>query len=329
MGRSIRKRKVFGRDGVSYFHIRAYDGAGNASRTVHYRIQISKTPLQIVNLTSSTHPPGKAVKALSPLFTWDVNSLERVKGFQYSLSRDRVSKPNRFTTTFVTGFKNLEEGRYFFSIRAIDKTNSPGPVDYYEIIVGKASGRDVDYLKNIARGDADEDEGKPRRAPVKKPTLVVKLPFDAAAGLQERNFSAMLTPLNIPPAAIAGYSVVVDSSRTEAPERVNLKENRFTVKDLKNGEYYISARCKYSRGSGAKKTYHWTKTVTQKFQVRVPIEVSPLVAYTDDVLTRLASRWLVMAVIVLGMTGLVVTLGFGGRTVFYLKYLRYRIASLI
>ena len=32
-------------DGVSYFHIRAVDGAGNYSRTVHFPLQVSRNPL--------------------------------------------------------------------------------------------------------------------------------------------------------------------------------------------------------------------------------------------------------------------------------------------
>lgn len=46
-------------DGITYFHIRAIDGAGNFSRTIHYKIQVSANPLPMPVVVSPTHPQGK------------------------------------------------------------------------------------------------------------------------------------------------------------------------------------------------------------------------------------------------------------------------------
>src|SRR5208337_2823099 len=43
-------------DGITYFHIRAIDGAGNMSRTVHYKLQVSSNPLAMPVIVSPTHP---------------------------------------------------------------------------------------------------------------------------------------------------------------------------------------------------------------------------------------------------------------------------------
>jgi hypothetical protein len=53
-------------DGITYFHIRAIDGAGNMRRTIHYRIQVSAHPLPRPVVVSPTHPQGKSEKEAAP-----------------------------------------------------------------------------------------------------------------------------------------------------------------------------------------------------------------------------------------------------------------------
>ncbi len=60
------------KDGITYFHIRAIDGAGNMSRTVHYKIKVSSTPLPMPVIVSSTHPEGGGSLRKKADFRWAV-----------------------------------------------------------------------------------------------------------------------------------------------------------------------------------------------------------------------------------------------------------------
>ena len=60
-------------DGITYFHIRTVDGAGNMSRTVHYRLQVSANPLAMPVIVSSTHPENGNSTAKNAQLRWAIN----------------------------------------------------------------------------------------------------------------------------------------------------------------------------------------------------------------------------------------------------------------
>ena len=138
-------------DGVSYFHI-PVDGAGNYSRTVHYKLQVSRSPLPAPVVVSPTHPEGKEALLRTPVFRWSIDGRDRLKGFLYSMSKNTAERPSKFTNDFETTFHNLDDGRYFFSIAAVDRTNTVSRVATYEIIINKAESIDASVYDGLRRG---------------------------------------------------------------------------------------------------------------------------------------------------------------------------------
>ncbi len=321
-------------DGVHYVHVRAIDNAGNVSRTVHYKLQISRTPLQVAELKSPTHQEGKPEKSDAPQFRWDMGrqDLPRVKGFLVGLSKDLIAEPNTFTTDFSADFKDLEEGRYFFNIRAVDKTNYPGTLYNYEIIVGKAGELDINYIKNIAkkidiyretqRKEAEQRIAAPR---YRAPSFALNFPFDTERAFTGKEFSIYISPRNIPERNIAGYSLVLDRKKTMPGDSVTLKSNRFQVKDLKNGTYHLAFKGKYFKMVNGSKRYYWTDPVVRTFSVEIPLEPSPVIAYSEGLYRRLAERWLLISLSMTGLVLSIVTVGFGNRLAFYANLARYRL----
>lgn len=319
-------------DGVSYFHMRSMDGAGNLSRTVHYRIQVSRSPLQVIGMRSTTHPEGKSAPSNSPVLNWNVSDLLRVKGFLCSISKDKIEEPKSFTTDFSIKYQGLEEGRYFFNIRPVDKTNSPGLMENYEIVVGHAEAIDLEYLKEIAR--MKERERVPRgegKAPpaMREPRLKLVLPFNSEVPFARPDFQVVLQAINIDKKDIAGYSVIVDTGKTAPGDSINQLSEAVELRNLKNGEYYITAKARYSKIIEGRKTIEWTEAVSEKFVISVPVEVSPVVAYTDSILGRIASKWAILAIAFSGLAFSMVTMGFGTRASFYFRLLRYKIQNLL
>ena len=325
-------------DGISYFHIRSVDGAGNFSRTVHYKIQVSSNPLQIVDIKSPTHPYGKAVKSDSPGFSWNVNDIERVKGFLYSISKDKISEPEIFTTDFNLQFRDLEEGRYYFNIRAVDKTNYPGLLENYEVVVGKAKALDVEYIKEIARlkekYSITQEEQEVEKVAVQRkipyaPAVEIGLPFNPERPFANHSFAISIKPKFIVRERIEGYSIILDRKVAKPDNKINLKANSLFIRDLKNGKYYLAVKAKYHTIKNGKKEYHWTKLTEKNFSVLLPVEVSPVVAYTNNVMLKVSSRWAIISLSLFSMVFTILTIGFGSKIAFYSNLLRFRIASRI
>lgn len=323
-------------DGISYFHLRSVDGAGNFSRTVHYKIQVSSNPLQIVDIKSSTHPYGKAVKSVSPEFSWNVSDIQRVKGFIYSLSKDKISEPDVFTTDFKTVFQNLEEGRYYFNIRAVDKTNFPGIMENYEIVVGKAKKLDVDYIKEIARQKEkymfSQEQHEEKKHIISRilpsvPVVDIGFPFNTERPYGKASFFISIIPKNIDRNQVDGYSIALDKKHVVPSNNITLKANSLSLRDLKNGKYYIAVKAKYYSYTNGKKQYHWTKLTEKSFNVLIPVEVSPILAYTDNVLQKVSARWAIITLSLFSVVMSIITIGFGTRISFYFNLFRFRVAS--
>jgi hypothetical protein len=316
-------------DGITYFHIRAIDGSGNYSRTVHYRLQISRTPLAMPVVVSPTHPEAKAAPSRSPVFRWSTEEKERLKGFLYSISKDSIKRPSTFTTDFEAKFDDLPDGRYFFTVAAIDRTNTQSRIASYEVIVNRAEELDRGTYEKIAKGLEHPPGLAPERALALVPSVELNFPFDAAKPVEKSSFDALIIPRNIRPENIMGYSVTVNDAKTTPPERINLKKNIVSLRNLKNGEYHIGVRARYFRMEGAGRVYYWTAPKMKTFNIYFREEPSPVVAYTENVLQRLARYRMTVSISLLGAVFSVVTIGFGSRVSFFARLLRFRLGNLL
>jgi hypothetical protein len=313
-------------DGVTYFHIRSIDGSGNYSKTVHYKLQVSRSPLPMPVVVSTTHPEGAAAPSRSPVFRWSTDEKERLRGFLYSLTKDGVQKPATFTNNFEASFENLGDGRYFFSVAAVDKTNTVSGTAVYEIIVNRADAIDKSVYEKIAKGMKvvpRPAEGLPR-----VPAVAVNFPFNTAEPFNGTSFEALIVPRNVRPESIVGYAVAVDTTRPGILERVNLKSSIVRMRDLSNGKYFIGVRARYFVLERGTRKYYWTRPTVQRFAINYREAPSPVVAYADGVLDRLSRHWMQVSVSLLGVMIGIVTLGFGSRPGFFIQLLRFRLKNL-
>lgn len=224
---------AFLEDGVSYFHIRAVDRAGNYSRTVSYPLLVARTPLSIPVVQSSTHPEGNAVENVSPEFTWTIAEAERVKGYFYSLAPDRPESPRLFTEQSAVGFSNLARGRYFFSVKGLDRADVPGRVAVYEIIVGSAGAIDPTVYR---RTEETRDDVVVRPAVRRRVAPMLKL---AALPADDSGFTRINASVaGMPSARFAG--VLIRSG--VALGEVSSADGNFEFRDLGPGRYELLVR---------------------------------------------------------------------------------------
>lgn len=330
-GRITRYQTILLDDGVHYVHVRAIDNAGNVSKTVHYKLQISRSPTQISELKSPTHREGTPENNKDAEFKWEVNpnDLMRVKGFLVGISKDTVVEPKQFTTDFSIKYSGLEEGRYFFSLRTVDKTNTPGTMFSYEIIVGQAGELDIEKIKKIAKELQDKEttkdiaEMKPRTR-VLGPTIDLHFPFDTAKAYSANSFDVYISPRDISEKNIEGYSIVLDTKKPAPGEMLNLKNNVFSIQGLKNGKYYVAYKAKYFIQTGETKRYFWTEPQIREFVINVPVISSPILAYSDRIIDRISTRWKAISISLAGLALGLVTIGFGNRIAFRINAFRYR-----
>lgn len=331
-GRITRYQTILLDDGVHYVHVRAIDNAGNVSKTVHYKLQISRSPAQVSELKSPTHREGTPENNKDAEFRWEVNpnDLIRVKGFLVGLTKDTIVEPKQFTTDFSVKYSGLEEGRYFFSLRTVDKTNTPGTMFTYEIIVGSAGELDVEKIKKIAKELQDKESGKGIEAAkihprVYGPIIDLQFPFDTGKTYTSNSFDVYIAPRNISGKNIEGYSISLDTKKPALNESVNLKSNVFTVQNLKNGKYYVAFRAKYFTQTGGIKRYFWTAPQIREFTIEVPMASSPVLAYSERIIDKIAAKWKIISISLAALALGLVTIGFGNRIAFGFNALRYRL----
>lgn len=324
------------KDGITYFHIRAVDGAGNFSRTVHYKLQVAVNPLPAPAIVSQTHPQGKEGSSNSPVFTWDVEYPERVKGFVYSLSKGSIKMPETFTTQKTAQFPDLPEGEYFFSLAAVDKANQFSRIATYDFTVGKVDRvKDPDYYKRLAEEEKQLQkkrfigtEGEKKASPVAVPFVFVSFPFDRRQPFEGDSFNAVIQVRNIPAGSIEGYAVYIGRQKRSLPFAVNHKEHVLRVKGLATGDYHIGVRCRYRVTEGGVTRSVWTMPYETTISILVPQERSPVVFYARHVLKKFPQRLGVMSLALLGIGLVITTMGFGSRLSFYLRLAGYRLAVM-
>ena len=324
-------------DGVSYFYIRAIDGAGNYSRTVRYKIQVSSEAPPMPVVTSPTHPEATGVESNSPEFDWAVDRKVgiRLKGYLYNLSKNTTNAPKIFTTESQMKFYDLETGRYFFSVRSVDKTNTLSRTATYEIIVGSAPEIDASLYGKIAKR-IEEEPSEIKELPVKKPvkriimvpSIDIALPFDDSKPFSRSYFEAGILLKNINGKNVAGYSVFIDSRVQTLPDRINNKKEIINIAALKTGDYYIGAKCMYYKVVNGKKYFVWTEPVIKKFSISVPVPKSPVLAYLDNFLMRVDNSRGTVSISMMLMVFSLAAFGYGSKLVFYAKLIQLKIINI-
>lgn len=303
-------------DGVHYFHIRSFDGAGNASRTVHYRLQVCSNPLPLPSITSPTHPEGRAADSDSPLFRWNVDGRERLKGFLYNISRQSFKRPDVFTTDFEKAFSGLKEGGYFFTLAAVDKTNQIGQVANYYFIVGRAEEIDIEKIKKIARGEVPGGGGRP--------SVFLTFPFDVSKPFGDSSFRASIGVRNLDPRAVDGYSISVARAIGNVPAVVNHRGSAVEFTEFGGGDYFIGIRCRYAEGGAG---YRWTEPGYHRVRIDPYSRVSPLGGLFEYVRDRLAGRFFIAFLCLAAAVLAVGALGFGRKIDFYFRLFLFRTAN--
>ncbi len=330
-------------DSISYYHIRAVDGAGNFSRTIHYRLQLAVNPLPGPVIVSPTHTQGKPTASMAPAFTWAIDEPERVKGFIYSLSRDAIKMPDQFTTDLKTEFSGIEEGNYFFSVAAVDKTNQISRISTYDFIIGAPDGIvDPEYYKRIAEEEKKfqknyekyhqkyyRDRGVYEETYIARaPGVMIQFPFDVRKTFSRDSFKAIIVANNIRRESIVGYSIFIDDDRILPADRVNHKGTILDVKGLRNGEYYIGVKCKYVVVVNGTERYYWTKPYVAKVSIQLPAERSPVVYYARNVMEKFPRRFGIITITFVGLGLVITTMGFGTRISFFLQLFLFRLKQL-
>ncbi len=308
-------------DGITYFHIRAVDAAGNFSRTVHFPLRVSANPLPAPVVVSNTHPLGKAGKSNAPQFNWAVSDTVRLKGFAYNISKDVIRSPDKFTTSFNIKFEDLEEGKYFFTLSAIDKTNMRSNPAVYPFIIGRSGKIDPDYLTRIAKEEVKIEERA--RLPL-VPVVEVKFPFDVSKVFDRNSFKAIITTKNINKKNIVGYSVLIDRELKEPADRINLKSSIMNVEKLKDGKYFVSVKCRYYRVAGGRKKYFWTEPFTSEIKIKLFVEKSPVEYYGQDLIQRISKKAVIVTVILASLIFAIMSVGFGTKIVFFYRLVLFK-----
>ncbi|HEY1405163.1 MAG TPA: hypothetical protein VF857_01005, partial [Spirochaetota bacterium] len=308
-------------DGITYYHIRAIDGAGNFSRTIHYPLRVSRNPLSLPIIESTTHPERKGVPNNSPQFTWDIADIERVKGFLYSVSKNVPGKPDIFTDHMSLSLSGLSEGRYFLRVQGIDKTNTPGRIADYEFIVGRAEKIDPTQYQKYAEGESEGEVTVPIKTVVRRefPSIEI-LPFaEKVLSDSVDLFVKAKTP--------KGYSF--DHTTYELYSGGLLVGKgasgggKISIKSLSDGAYRLTLRGIFTGKNG--KRYE-TKPVEARFEVRVPGEESPLLIVMRQLLSGAESKILVLFIFFpfLAISIFIIS---SGRVLFYLHELSARLYS--
>ena len=121
-------------DGQYYFHIRTIDGSGNWSATTTYSFTINTSPILPPLISSSTHLPYVTSSNNNPTFVWSQsNEKRKIVGYSYLLSEDDTATPEKkiMITKKNKQFKNVKNGTWYFSVRAVDEHNHWSEVSRY------------------------------------------------------------------------------------------------------------------------------------------------------------------------------------------------------
>jgi hypothetical protein len=309
-------------DGEFYYHIRTIDGAGNYSRTIHYPLRISKSPLPMPLIESKTHPERTSVAANAPVFIWQMTEIPRVKGFLYKLSPNVPGRPDVYTEKMTASFSDLPEGRYFFSVRAVDRTNTPGRTNDYQFIVGQGSEvKPEDIIKIIQ--DTDKSDETARRPPVKVARVSILQPAD---GTEVLGGLLLQVKPDLPKGAVLDrifYEIVQDA---KVVKRGSFEKLSHEITGLKKGSYSLTVKARFFAAKGQKASE--TPTAKLSFSiVPVPFEF-PFDMVAEDLLSLLSLR-ILLPLSIMSLLAVLLLVKSNRRLVFSMFRIRNRIELFI
>ena len=122
-------------DGVWYFHLKAYDNAGNVSETAHYKIQIDSATPAVPKIRSLTHPSGQWTSNSMLELNWQSPAaVSGIARYSFLLDHDPSTVPDEQITANVISktFANLPDGTWYFHLRAKSATGLWSDTAHYE-----------------------------------------------------------------------------------------------------------------------------------------------------------------------------------------------------
>jgi hypothetical protein len=276
-------------------------------------------------IVSPTHPEGEPNSSPNAEFRWAVDDVERLKGFVYHLSKDRKKKADKFTTDFQMIFDSLESGGYFLTLSAIDKTNLVSNEATYNFIVGSKEDASKDYLDTIDQGDKP-DEGETPVGEDVTPVVSLMFRFDTAKEHLSGDIDAIINVKNILPGNISGFSAVADTQKIIPPDRINIKPGTsiLSIRDLQQGDYFISIKCRYFIFENGEKVYKWTNPYTAAVKVRIPYQPSPVGAFADSAIKKLSGKNEAVSIFIMALVVIMLSAGYGRKLVYYYRMLAFR-----
>ena len=290
-------------DGITYFHIRTVDKAGNYSRTLSYPLMVSRTQLPMPAVESKTHPEGKGTPLSSGSLSWNLEDDVRVKGYYYSIAKEKPSPPKTFTENTQTSFADLEEGRYFFAVKAVDKTDMPGKVALYEIIVGSAAKLTPGEYKNIAKV---KDDSVIIAQPVQYFGKPVTLEYTVVPGIHSVDIKISSKEIRD-----GFFELIIKKGTDEAVYRNESGE--FKIENLPAGEYSFTAAALKDGKIIRRKNGNFTLSGAVKKET--PEQISIFDAFSSVIGSRFYS-----ALIFIPIFSIMMILGTGrGRLLFEFK----------
>ena len=129
-------------DGVWYFHLRASDNAGNLSEVVHYRVKIDRATPATPIVRSPTHSYAQWTSEPIVDLRWvHFTTLSGRIRYSYVLdgTSDTIPDDEPETTHGSRIEERLDDGIWYFHLKAISPTGVQGRTAHYEIRIDTTS----------------------------------------------------------------------------------------------------------------------------------------------------------------------------------------------
>lgn len=298
-------------DGISYFHIRAVDKAGNYSRTIHYPLLVSNSPLSVPRIRSLTHTEGESSQKRDAVFEWDMDDRVRTKGYYYSLTRNRAAEPKQFVEKTELEFKNLKDGRYFLTLRGIDKADNPGRIATYELVIGETEKLTPEEYEKIAlsvqksEGDTGDfvretDPGKPVERGYDYEELTIELRISNAVSDSEKTVLAGFAADEDLVFSVKSYYYAVYKNN-EVIDQGSSENGVIHFRNLSPGEYSVSVWGEYLYNNDPDKIIRKSgqKKVSFVIDTTDVIKKDPLENFIDQLIEVFAYNWQINSMFIL------------------------------
>lgn len=261
-------------EGTNYFQMKFYDGAGNASETVHKAVKVDLAGPFIEEIVSPTHPMEQFVTNRTALVTVRArDDYQSVSGFAFQVDYGR-EKP--ITNKRIMSRKNelklgLKSGISYLKVSAVDPSGNWGPTAVYPFYISKretgavavsAVKEKTDGIKAIRAEvqKAKTNAGiRPEIVRLEKKT-VTNVPIRAETGKQQTNTvklpepvkagkKAVTNAVKLPePVRAAKKAITNVPVRPEGEEEISLEdsEKRRIIRKYLNNHYRVESRRIYN-----------------------------------------------------------------------------------